>query len=501
MNQDSPTTSGNQNSNESFIEFEAPVQISDFSPEIQKTIARRGWPGLMPVQARVTPYMLDSKDVIVQSRTGSGKTAAFLLPLCEKLKNTENKTRALIMVPTRELARQVYEEFQLLAEGLNISAFPIYGGTSYKPQIEAIKAGVHILIGTPGRLLDHLMKGTLNLRDLKFLVFDEADELLSMGFYQDMVRIGEFVPRQRTSAMFSATMPESVKRLAGKFLKNPEFLGLSEDGSHISDMDHIFYTVDAMNKDRTLMRIIELENPENAIIFCNTRTEVEYVAALLKRFGYDADQISGNLSQGAREIVMNRLKKKDLRFLVATDIAARGIDVSNLEYVIIYDMHKDFDQYVHRAGRTARAGNRGVAITLVTQFEALDLKKHARRAGLVFEERPVPTEEHVQNWISQKLSAHLEALYRDASSAVKERTKRYSTLLSELKEHENADGILMVLLDSFHQKLIKQGRAITEDEPLQRSEEEDERTPKKHHGKRPPQGGRRPVRPRSRRND
>lgn len=500
MNQDLPTTAGNTNSNESFIEFEAPAQISDFSPEIQQTIAKRGWPGLMPVQARVTPYLLDSKDVIVQSRTGSGKTAAFLLPLCEKLKNTKNKTRALILVPTRELARQVYEEFQLLAEDLNISAFPIYGGTSYKPQIEAIKAGVQILIGTPGRLLDHLMKGVLDLKDLKYLIFDEADELLSMGFYQDMVRIGDFVPRQRTSAMFSATMPESVKRLAGKFLNKAEFLGLSEDGSHISDMDHIFYTIEPMNKDRTLMRIIEMENPENAIIFCNTRTEVEYVAALLKRFGYDADQISGSLSQGAREIVMNRLKKKDLRFLVATDVAARGIDVSHLEYVIIYDMHKDFDQYVHRAGRTARAGNRGVAITLVSQFEALDLKKYARRAGLVFEERPVPTEEHVQSWISQKLSAHLEALYRDASSAVKERTKRYGTLLTELKEHENADGILMVLLDSFHQKLIKQGRAITEDEPSETAETQ-KRPPRKHQGKRPPQGGRRPVKPRSRRND
>lgn len=500
MDQDLPNTSDEDKGSENFIEFEAPAQISDFSPEVQQIIAKRGWPGLMPVQARVTPYLLDSKDVIVQSRTGSGKTAAFLLPLCEKLKNTEKKTRALILVPTRELARQVYEEFQLLAEDLNISAFPIYGGTPYRPQIEAIKAGVHILISTPGRLLDHLMKGTLNLKDLKYLIFDEADELLSMGFYQDMVRIGDFVPKHRTSAMFSATMPASVKRLAGKFLNKAEFLGLSEDGSHISDMDHIFYTIDPMNKDRTLMRIIEIENPDNAIIFCNTRTEVEYVAALLKRFGYDADQISGSLSQGAREIVMSRLKKKDLRFLVATDIAARGIDVSHLEYVIIYDMHKDFDQYVHRAGRTARAGNRGVAITLVSQFEALDLKKYARRAGIVFEERPVPTEEHVQSWISQKLSAHLEALYRDINSAVKERTKRYSTLLTELKEHENADGILMILLDSFHQRLIKQGRAITEDEPIEPTETES-RPPRKHPGKRSFQGGRRPVKPRSRRND
>ncbi|HNX76498.1 MAG TPA: DEAD/DEAH box helicase [Candidatus Rifleibacterium sp.] len=444
----------------SFVEVLPPSAIQDFSAPLQEAIGRHGWKELMPVQAGVAPYLLANRDVIVQSRTGSGKTAAFLLPLCERLRDDISGCQALILVPTRELAQQVFSEFQLLTTEMPISAVPVYGGTSYKPQLDAFKNGTSVIIGTPGRLLDHLIRGSLNLRTLKYLIFDEADEMLSMGFYQDMVRIGEFLPARRCSAMFSATMPDSVKRLAVRFLKNPEFLTFSGDGVHVSEMDHLYYVVDPMQKDRALMRVIELEDPHNAIIFCNTRNEVEYVAAILKRFGYDADQISGDLSQNAREIVMAKLKAKTLRFLVATDIAARGIDISNLEYVIIYDMHKDTDQYIHRAGRTARAGNRGVAISLVNQIEAVDLKKFARRAGISLEERPLPTEEHVRARLSEKLAAHLEGGLRDASTAVKERMKRYHGLLSELTDHEHGQDMLLLLIDSFHQNLIRQGRGI-----------------------------------------
>ncbi len=449
----------------SFVEVLPPSAIQDFSEPLQTAIFKHGWKELMPVQAGVAPYLLAGRDIIVQSRTGSGKTAAFLLPLIERLIPEQKACQALILVPTRELAQQVYHEFQLLTAEMGASAVAVYGGTSYRPQLEAFKNGVNLIIGTPGRLLDHLIRGSLSLKNLKYLVFDEADEMLSMGFYRDMVRIGEFLPARRCSAMFSATMPDSVKRLASRFLRNPEFLTFSGDGVHVSEMDHIYYVVDPMQKDRALMRVIELEDPDNAIIFCNTRNEVEYVAAILKRFGYDADQISGDLSQNAREAVMAKLKQKSLRFLVATDIAARGIDISNLEYVFIYDMHKDTDQYIHRAGRTARAGNRGIAISLVNQLEAVDLKKFARRAGISLEERGLPTEEHVQKRLSEKLAAHLEAGLRDASTAVKERTKRYHGLLRELTEHENGEEMLLLLIDSFHQSLIRQGRGIEHEAP------------------------------------
>ena len=464
----------------------APVGFDQYHPELFNAIKSRGWHEAMPVQAGVAPYLLKGTDIIVQSRTGSGKTAAFLLPLCEKLINSGQTTQALILVPTRELAQQVYSELKSLTASISVDGVAIYGGASYRPQFEALKVGVRIVIGTPGRILDHLTRGSLNLKHLKYLVFDEADEMLSMGFYKDMVKIGEFLPKRRVTAMFSATMPESVKRLAQRFLSKPEFLCFSGDGTHVSNMDHLYYVSDPMQKDRSLMRIIEVEDPKNAIIFCNTRNEVEYVAALLKRFGYDADQISGDLSQNAREAVMTKLKKKSLRFLVATDVAARGIDISNLEYVFIYDMHKDTDQYIHRAGRTARAGNRGISISLVSQMEAVDLKRFATRSGIDLEERKVPTEEQVQNRLCEKLTARLESQLREFTTAQKERSKRYKGVLKDISESENAEDIMLMLLDNYHQNLISQGRETIEELPV--TIKEDKAPPRKNFRRRRPQG-------------
>jgi ATP-dependent RNA helicase DeaD len=435
-----------------------PMSFTQYNENLLKAINEKGWKEAMAVQAGVAPYLLQNNDIIVQSKTGSGKTAAFLLPLCEKLIDTGKTCQALILVPTRELAKQVYTELNELTKYIDVDGVAIYGGSSYKPQFEALKQGVRVVIGTPGRILDHLVRGSLNLKHLKYLVFDEADEMLSMGFYKDMVKIGEHLPRRRVTAMFSATMPESVKRLAQRFLNEPEFLSFSGDGAHVSNMDHLYYVVDPMQKDRVLMRIVEMEDPENGIIFCNTKSEVEYVAALLKRFGYDADQISGDLSQNAREAVMAKLKSRSLRFLVATDVAARGIDISNLEYVFIYDMHKDTDQYIHRAGRTARAGNRGIAISLVNPLEAIDLKKFAGRTGLVLEERAIPTEEQVQNILCEKLSARLESELRDFTTAQKERSKRYRGVLKDINSSENSEEIFLMLLDRYHQDMIKKGR-------------------------------------------
>ncbi|GAB4281901.1 MAG: DEAD/DEAH box helicase [Candidatus Rifleibacteriota bacterium] len=442
----------------------APLKFSDFNHAIVKAVTEKGWKEAMPVQAGVAPYILNGIDVIVQSRTGSGKTAAFLLPICERLMGSGKTCQALVLVPTRELALQVFNELKSFTPYTELLGVAIYGGSSYKPQFEALKNGAQIVIGTPGRVLDHLVRGSLKLKNLKLMVFDEADEMLSMGFYKDMVRIGEYLPRKRTTAMFSATMPESVKRLAGKFLHEPEFLCFSGDGVHVSNMDHLFYVVDPMQKDRVMMRIIEMEDPESAIIFCNTRSEVEYVAALLTRFGYDADQLSGDLSQKARERVMGKLKNHSLRFLVATDVAARGIDISNLEYVFIYDMHKDTDQYIHRAGRTARAGNRGVAISFVSPMEAIDLKKFAKKHGISLEERIAPTEEQLQDFLSEKLCARLESELRDFSTAQKERSKRYKGVLKEISNGENTEEILLMLIDKYHQNLIKMGREQIEEE-------------------------------------
>jgi len=433
--------------------------FEDLPQHLRSNVESFGWQQPLPVQARVIPWLMQKNDVIVQSRTGSGKTGAFILPLCIKLTPEKNCCQALIMVPTRELALQVKVEFDKLANGTGLRSVAVYGGVGYGPQLEAFRSGAQIVVGTPGRLLDHLSRGSLSLATLRWLVIDEADELLSMGFYRDMARIRHYCPENRISAMFSATIAESVKQLAGEFLRNPTFLSLSTDGAHVAEMDHLYYLVDALEKDRILMRVIELDNPPNGIIFCNTRDEVAYVAAVLKRFGYDAEQISGEISQRDREIVMSRLKNHELRFLVATDIAARGIDISHLEYVFIYDMHKDFDQYIHRAGRTGRAGNRGIAISFVSIVEEMDLKRFAKRTGLDLIRRQTPTEADVQKRVCERMMAKLEAEFRDANSAKKERMRRFSTLADEISVHEHAHDLQLMLLDSLHQADLREGRA------------------------------------------
>ncbi|HNW34531.1 MAG TPA: DEAD/DEAH box helicase [Candidatus Ozemobacteraceae bacterium] len=458
---------------EPLVEELPPFKFESLREPLRRAISEIGWTEPMPVQARIIPYFLRGDDVIVQSHTGSGKTGAFLLPICEQLDPAVNGCQALIMLPTRELALQVKIELDRVNVHLGLKSVAVYGGVGYGPQLEGFRQGAHIVVGTPGRLLDHLGRGSLVLKNLRYLVIDEADEMLSMGFYPDMNRIKQYLPRKRVSSMFSATMPASVKRLSNEFLSNPIFLGLSGDSQHVPDMDHLYYVVDPMQKDRVLMRIIELENPESGIIFCNTKSEVEYLSAFLRRFGYDADQISGDLGQREREAVMGKLKRHELRFLVATDIAARGIDVSHLEYVFIYDWHKDFEQYIHRAGRTGRAGNRGVAVSLVSIMEEPDLKRYAKRFGIPFMGKPTPIEDDMQRRITERLLARLESRQRDMNTAQRERSKRFGMLLDQIQEHEHGRELMLMLLDDIGGAMLAEGRANpTATEPVVTKAEE-----------------------------
>jgi ATP-dependent RNA helicase DeaD len=461
----------------------APFEFSELGPVMQANVAKCGWTTPLAVQAKVIPWLLEGRDIIVQSRTGSGKTGAFVLPLCEKIQAQDIGCQALIMVPTRELATQVKSEFDRLATDTGIRAVAVYGGVGYGAQLEGFRTGAQVVIGTPGRLLDHLAKGSLNLKKLQCLIIDEADELLSMGFYKDMIRIRGYCPAGRITALFSATIPESVKRLGDQFLKDPTFLSLSADGVHVSEMDHLYYVVEPKDKDRVLMRLIEMENPTSGIIFCNTRDEVTYVAAVMKRFGYDAEAMTGDVDQKTRELVMGRLKRHELRFLVATDIAARGIDVSHLEYVFIYDMHKDFDQYVHRAGRTGRAGNRGIAISLVSFVEEIDLKRFAKRTGLDLVKREAPTEEDVQKRLCERVMARLEADHRDVDTARRERMKRFALLAEEVVRHEFGREMQWMLLDAAHQVMVREGRPVVE--PIVAAAPRQSDSPRHHAGPRP----------------
>ena len=444
------------------------VSLNQLSEKLCSAVARAGWTDLMPVQARAIPYLLAGRNMMIQARTGSGKTAAFLLPMLERLDPTKNHCQALILTPTRELARQVWQEAERLFAGTGLRSVAVYGGVGYGPQREAFRQGVQIVVGTPGRVLDHLLSKTLSLQQLTMLVFDEADRMLSMGFYPDMKKLQRFLPdRSIHGCMFSATFPSQVLHVAQEFLHEPEFLSLSQDHVHVTETEHVYYIVSGMEKDRSLIRIIEIENPSSTIIFCNTKVQVHFVAVVLQHYGYDADELTSDLSQSAREQVMERIRKGQLRFLVATDVAARGIDLPALSHVIQYEPPEDFEAYIHRAGRTSRAGASGVAISLVSQLELFSLNRIARRYEIELIERPLPADADVQAVVSERVIALLEARLRDRDRAVIERSRRFIPLGQSLAQNEDESAIIAMLLDDYYQQTLH-APAIT---PVEKTEE------------------------------
>jgi ATP-dependent RNA helicase DeaD len=431
------------------------VTLDQLSDTLRAAVARAGWPALMPVQARTIPYLQAGHDVMVQARTGSGKTGAFLLPMLERLDPQRNTTQALILVPTRELARQVWRDAELLCTAGGLRTVAVYGGVGYGAQMDALKQGAQIVVGTPGRVLDHLLRRTLALDSLRMLVFDEADRMLSMGFYPDMVRVQRYLPQHRVhTSMFSATFPAYVMRLAYEFLSDPQSLSLSSDHVHVTDTEHVFYTVPGMDKDRALVRLIEVENPTSAIIFCNTKVKVHYVTAVLQRFGYDADELSADLGQNERERVLERVRLGTLRFLVATDVAARGLDIPDLSHVIQYEPPEDVESYIHRAGRTGRAGAAGTAITLVNAGERMAFNRIGKHYEIDMIERPLPSDADVEAVVAERLTALLEARLRDRDKLQTERSRRFVPLARALAEAEDELPLITMLLDDTYQQML-----------------------------------------------
>lgn len=441
-----------ESENQAPLEVLPEAKLADLPEKLRQGAALAGWNELLPVQAKAIPYLFSQRDMMIQSRTGSGKTGAYLLPMLEMVNPLESTTQVLILVPTRELASQVATEAELLGRATGVRSVAIYGGVGYRAQLEAFKAGAHILIGTPGRILDHLIRRSLSLRSLRFLIFDEADHMLSMGFYPDMWRVKSYLPDHPVSTyMFSATFPPQVMRLTGQFLHDPGFINLSSDHIQVTETEHVYYTVPGMDKDRSLVRIIEVENPQSAIIFCNTKVHVEYVATVLRRFGYDADMLTSDLSQAAREAVLTRIRQGTLRFLVATDVAARGIDLPELSHVFQYEPPEDPEAYIHRSGRTGRAGGSGTAITLVNVLERSELLRIGQRFGFTIEERPLPSDEDVQQVVSERSITLLEAHLRNRDKLQTERMQRFVPLARSLAENDE-DGLLAMLLDDFYQE-------------------------------------------------
>jgi ATP-dependent RNA helicase DeaD len=343
--------------------------VLPLSPEIRETLAEIGYVHPTPVQVAVWEPATRGRDAMVQARTGTGKTAAFGLPIVDHIvKRSLGQAQALVLCPTRELAVQVAKEVDRLGRRKNIRITAVYGGAPMQRQIDAIDGGAQVIVGTPGRVLDHLRRGTLNPKHIRLLVLDECDEMLSMGFERELTAILEQLPVDRQTLLFSATMPPDIERIARTKLKKPELITLSGDHIGALEIQHFVYMV-ASDKVGMLVRIIEVENPESAVVFCNTRDETERVAQALQKQGFDADWLNGDLAQNEREEVMSRTREGKLRFLVATDVAARGIDISHLTHVINYDFPQETAAYVHRTGRTGRAGRTGTAISLISPQE------------------------------------------------------------------------------------------------------------------------------------
>ena len=384
---------------------------------IQRGVRDLGWSQPTPVQEKVVPAMFGGRDLIVQAQTGSGKTGAFGIPIAAEVDPELDFCQSIVLLPTRELANQVAEEVAALGRHKGVRCVPIYGGVGYAQQIEGIEAGAHVVVGTPGRILDHLGAGRLDLGGVKILVFDEADELLSLGFWPDMREIASYLPKKRQSCLFSATIPERVRSLSRVFLNDPEFVSLSEGQVAPQQIEHYFVVTTAQEKDANLVRILEYEEPDSAIIFCNTKSDVRYITAFLQRRGFDADQISGDLTQAAREIAMAKIKSGTLRFLVATDVAARGIDISDLSHVIGYSAPESPEVYIHRTGRTGRAGKAGVAVSLVSGLDIGNFRYLQQVNKIQIKERKLPTDQQILDRLQERLAVKVEHEVRALSES------------------------------------------------------------------------------------
>ncbi len=372
-------------------------QFTDFqiSEPILKALDGLGYKNPTEVQRKVVPVALAKTDVAVKSQTGSGKTASFGIPICELVDWDENKPQALILTPTRELADQVKEDITNIGRFKRIKAAAVYGKQPFAYQQAELKQKCHVVVGTPGRVLDHIERGTIDLSKIAYLVLDEADEMLNMGFIEQVETIINKLPEQRTTMLFSATLPENVEKLQRKYMTNPEHIEIESTDTLTDRIAHSLIRVEEKRKFSLLRDLTIVENPDSCIIFCRTKDNVDFVMEQLEKHHYTCEKLHGGMMQEDRFAVMNEFKRGEFRYLVATDVAARGIDIDSITHVINYDISLEKESYVHRAGRTGRAGKSGKVITFVTPHEGKFLADIEAYIGFEIEERTAPSSSEV----------------------------------------------------------------------------------------------------------
>ncbi|MDF2815724.1 MAG: helicase [Paenibacillus sp.] len=372
-------------------------QFTDYplSEEIVRALNSLGYETPTEVQTEVIPVALEKKDLVVKSQTGSGKTAAYGIPLCEQVDWNENKPQALILTPTRELAVQVNEDITNIGRFKRLKATALYGKHPFHMQKAELKQKTHMVVGTPGRVLDHIERGTLPLQKIAYLVIDEADEMLNMGFIEQVQSIIQALPSDRVTMLFSATFPEDVAKLSRKYMDNPVEIEIKASGITTATIEHSLIQVMEKDKLALLQDLLIVESPDSSIIFCRTQEHVDQLFRAMADLGYPCDRIHGGMEQEERFEVMNAFRRGQFRYLIATDVAARGIDITNITHVINYDIPLEKESYVHRTGRTGRAGKTGKAITLVTPNDAKRLADIEAYIGFAIPKVKAPSEEAV----------------------------------------------------------------------------------------------------------
>jgi ATP-dependent RNA helicase DeaD len=399
------------------------------SEELLKAIDQLGFEQASPIQATAIPVLLQGRDVVGQSQTGSGKTAAFAVPAIEKVDVHRKAVQVVILCPTRELAVQVSEEVHKLACcKRGVHALPIYGGQSYERQLHGLKQGVQIVIGTPGRVMDHMRRGTLRLEAVRLAVLDEADVMLDMGFREDIEFILKGMPADRQTVFFSATMPRPIQELIRKYARDPQTVQIKEKARTVPTVEQVFYEIDRRHKVELLTRLIDIHDFKLGVIFCNTKRMVDDLVTHLNAQGYSAEGLHGDMNQRVRDQVMNKFRKSGLEFLVATDVAARGIDVDDVQVVFNYDLPYDAEDYLHRIGRTGRAGRSGRAIAFVSGRELFQIQHIERFTRTRIHRRKPPTLDEVEEARASVLLSKLRATLKSGQF------KRQDHLIERLLE-------------------------------------------------------------------
>ena len=418
-----------------------------------KAVKAKGFEEPSEIQAACIPLLLkEGTEVVGQAQTGTGKTAAFALPILETVDEEKKSVQALILTPTRELALQVSEEINSLKGDRKTEVTPIYGGASMEIQLRKLKRGVQIVVGTPGRILDHIKRGTLDLSNLVFMVLDEADEMLDMGFIEDIEEVLKNVPETRRMLMFSATMPPQIQKLAENFMKNPTLVRTQKTDAATPQADQIYFEVKEADKIEALTRIIDRDPDFYGVIFCRTKLQGDEIGHKLQARGYDAEALHGDLSQRERETILRKMKERVIRILVATDVAARGLDIQDLTHVINYSLPSDPEIYIHRVGRTGRAGKEGTAITFITPSEARRFSyiKKASKSEIRKEEIPTPREvvERRRELIKEQL---LSALEKDGG-------EEYRSISEGLLEDNDPVDVLSSVLSLFYRDALDESQ-------------------------------------------